>query len=227
MGTASGRNKEGNERDPHDYYPTPPWCVHRLLEKIDLNANGVWLEPAAGNGALVKATNNWFDTTGKPTPATWITNEIRQEESADYHRDFTALSTLKLFQEKEIDVFITNPPFALADIFLEHALRLRNASGEPPIIVMLLRLQWMATRGRAALMQQHTPTLAVLPDRPNFTTTGNGDMCEYAWHIWEHPKHKASTIMLNTTEVRQRRGLHKNIYVPLFETPKESLSLFG
>jgi len=225
MGTASGRNKEGNERDPHDYYPTPPWCIYRALEKIPLNPKGLWFEPASGNGALVHAVDQWCKDKGKTAPK-WMTNDIRHDAVADYYKDFTTISALKFYQDFDIDVFITNPPFALADRFLEHALKLHNAQGQPPIIVMLLRMQWMATHGRADMMQRHTPTLAILPDRPNFTVTGNSDMCEYAWHVWEHPDIDSKVIVLDATEARQRKGLNINVYPTLFKQMEKRQTLF-
>lgn len=208
MGTASGRNKSGNERDPHDYYPTPAWSIYRMLEKVSLpTKNSLWFEPASGGGALVNAVHSWCSTQHKDLPK-WMTNDIRSDAVADYYKDFSSYDVLSFYQEFDIDVVITNPPFALADRFLEHSLKLHNAQGTPPIIVFLLRMQWMATHGRALMMQQHTPTLAILPDRPNFTTTGNSDMCEYAWHIWNHPdvSYQERVIVLDATDVRERKG---------------------
>jgi hypothetical protein len=37
----------GAAREPADNYPTPSWCVRRLLEAVELPP-GRWLEPACG-----------------------------------------------------------------------------------------------------------------------------------------------------------------------------------
>jgi hypothetical protein len=66
------------------------------------------------------------------------------------------------------------------------------------------------------MMQRHTPSLAILPDRPNFTTTGNQDMCEYAWHLWEHPEYDQRVLILDATDSRLRRGLPTSVYANLF-----------
>ena len=42
----------GAVRNEHDFYPTPAWCVHRLLEAVPLPA-GRWLEPCVGDGAKI------------------------------------------------------------------------------------------------------------------------------------------------------------------------------
>ncbi len=222
MSSATTRNNPG--RDPYDYYPTPPWCVHRLLDKIGLPLIGTWFEPASGDGAIVRAVHSWCKDRNK-SPPLWITNDIRQDAQSHYNKDFSLLASLEFFQQSEFTVFLTNPPFSLADRFLEQALRLKGPHGRPPIIGMLLRLQWMETRGRAPLMQRHTPTLAILPDRPNFTVTGNGDMCEYAWHIWNHPDHEKEVMVLDTTDRRLRAGRPTHNYEQLFER-QEAKRLF-
>jgi hypothetical protein len=39
-----------------EFYPTPPWVVHRILGRLAL-PSGEWLEPSAGDGAIVRAVN--------------------------------------------------------------------------------------------------------------------------------------------------------------------------
>lgn len=48
--------KRGTKRVELDQYPTPKWCVHRLLEAVDLPA-GRWLEPCAGAGNIINAVS--------------------------------------------------------------------------------------------------------------------------------------------------------------------------
>ena len=46
----------GAERRPADFYATPHWTVRRLLEALPL-PGGVWFEPCAGEGDIIKAVN--------------------------------------------------------------------------------------------------------------------------------------------------------------------------
>jgi hypothetical protein len=60
--SAKGRGRhEGGE---HDYYPTPAWCVDRLLDRIgdrlmDSLENADALEPTCGDGAYVRTARLW------------------------------------------------------------------------------------------------------------------------------------------------------------------------
>ena len=45
-------------RRDRDYYPTPSWCVRALLETVDL-PTGTWLEPTAGDGAIIRAVDEY------------------------------------------------------------------------------------------------------------------------------------------------------------------------
>ena len=47
------RGKDEAMGGPREDYPTPRWCVDRLLERVDL-PGGEWLEPCAGHGAIVR-----------------------------------------------------------------------------------------------------------------------------------------------------------------------------
>ena len=48
----------GGKRQDLDVYPTPAWVVDRLLEVVDF-PGGRWLEPCAGDGAIMRAVNAW------------------------------------------------------------------------------------------------------------------------------------------------------------------------
>ena len=48
-----GISKEENE---FEYLPTPSFVVDRLIEEVEL-PGGIWLEPSAGNGNIIKAVN--------------------------------------------------------------------------------------------------------------------------------------------------------------------------
>jgi hypothetical protein len=55
----SATKRGSGVRTPDDAYETPAWCVQRLLEKLQL-PGGNWLEPGAGDGAIIKAVGCGF-----------------------------------------------------------------------------------------------------------------------------------------------------------------------
>lgn len=105
MSSTNRRDRGGEGRD---YFPTPAWCVHRLLEACPLSG-GDWLEPAAGDGAIIRAVNE------KRSNVRWWANEPHQKPVGIQARitslDFRAIDPAA---EAAVDVIITNPPFGLA-----------------------------------------------------------------------------------------------------------------
>lgn len=171
----------GGQRSEADFYPTPAWCVRRLIEAAAL-PGGHWLEPAAGRGDIIRAVDE------VRSDVTWTAVELRAEcrgvltaatgsASRVHIRDFTKLSRSEV---GSLDVVITNPPYSIAMEMLEHALTLSAAR-----VVMLLRLNFLASGARAPFMRRHAPDVYVLPNRPSFSGRGT-DSIEYAWFVW-HP----------------------------------------
>ena len=70
-------------RAAYDYYPTPAWCVRRLLEAVDL-PGGRWLEPAVGDGAIVRSVDAARDD------VRWTTIDVRPGLGADHCLDYTS-----------------------------------------------------------------------------------------------------------------------------------------
>lgn len=175
----------GGKRSEADFYPTPPWCVERLLEAVGL-PGGVWLEPAAGQGAIVKAVN------AMRTDVRWRVVELdarfepelaRQTGKREViTRSFLDVSPRDL--RTPLSVVVTNPPYSLAMPMIEHALGF-----DARFVVMLLRLNFLASAGRADFMRTHAPDVYVLPNRPSFSGAGT-DSIEYAWFVWHGRKHR-------------------------------------
>ncbi len=152
-------------------YPTPSWCVDRLLDEVDLPRSGHWLEPAVGDGAIVNAVRK------RPEYAEvkWYTNDVRPS-CGDVCSDFLTWSPSIL---SPYEVSITNPPFSLAREFLEVSRKISR------ITVMLLRINWLGSAERAEMFRAGgmPEQILVLPNRPAFVN-GKTDSCEYAWWIW-------------------------------------------
>lgn len=163
-------------RIPSDFYPTPAWCVRRLLEAVNL-PGGNWLDPGAGNGAIIDAVNCVRQD------VTWAAIDIRPEVEpyiVGAGANFMAADFLTLGYDKtalKFDVIITNPPYSLAQGFIEKSLQMANH------VAMLLRLNYLAGGKRVDFMRAMPPDVYVLPNRPSFTGQGT-DATEYAWFVW-------------------------------------------
>ena len=182
----------GAERRADDAYATPPWVVHRLLDDCALFREWLprnhgddvrWLEPACGDGAIIKAVAAWLGAKQGPR---WFANDIRQDAI-----DAVLASTHPSVKTRcgdflpdgwpgagRVDAVLMNPPFALAEEFVRVAL----ARTLGPVGV-LLRLGWLSSAGRAPLLRDQPPDVFVLPDRPSFTGHGT-DSADYAWFCW-------------------------------------------
>lgn len=193
--SATGRNLAGSERRADDFYSTPAWCVRALLRGVDLPRRK-WLEPCAGNGAIVRAVADEIDCID------WTLCELRGDElrmngallqtllcveDSEYQDvkgmhvgDFLTLPSFVAItgQPKRFDVCIGNPPYSLAQEFVNQAL------GCSRIVCFLLRLNFLGSQKRATWLRANTPSVLVLPRRPSFTDDNKTDATEYAWFCW-------------------------------------------
>jgi hypothetical protein len=163
-----------------DDYPTPDWCIRQLLREVQF-PGGNWLEPTAGDGSLIRAINNVRQD------ITWDTVELR-EACRDKLEEIPIINSITISDFLNIDpsyfsthfsAIITNPPYSLAMPVIQHSLKF-----DTDFIIMLLRLNFLATNVRAEFMRATTPDVYVLPNRPSFTGGGT-DSTEYAWFVWD------------------------------------------
>ncbi|MHA1813370.1 MAG: hypothetical protein ACTSYX_08045 [Candidatus Thorarchaeota archaeon] len=179
-------------RAKNDYYPTPAWCVHRLLDYLHkhqiLNLfptvkGEIWYEPCAGEGSIIKAADHWLLKNGQDLPV-WYANDIDEMHRA-------ALSKLVepegatigdcvdniAFETGACDVIITNPPFCQAQDIIEF----HSDWGAASHAFYLLRLNFLASKERHDFFTESLCEVFRLPNRPSFTSDGHTDMQEYAW----------------------------------------------
>lgn len=200
--SATGR---GGARVADDYYPTPPWCTRRLVEGVSL-PGGTYLEPAAGDGAIISEVQRL-----RPD-ITWGAVELREACRAQLGRlvhpqalvigDFLALGRAWAAHlppgQKPYTGVITNPPYAFAQEFIEASLQIAH------VVVMLLRINFLGSERRYQLLSEHRPDVYVLPNRPCFVG-GRSDATEYAWFIWG-PGQGGHLSILPLTSTEERRA---------------------
>jgi hypothetical protein len=163
----------GYERKPLDQYETPAWVTLALIPHLPVFTGKIW-EPACGSGKMVAALLQvGFDVVG-----TDITQGV------DFLDDPPELG---------VRAIITNPPYALAREFIEHALHIAGSR----IVAMLLRTDFDHAASRAHLFA-NCPMFAkkvVLTKRIRWFEDSNGSPSfNHCWMIWDQQHQGAPTL---------------------------------
>jgi len=136
----------GLARIANDYYPTPKWLVQAIISRLAVPHS--ILEPACGDGVIVDVLKESFPL------ATICASDI-----------VTGDDFLKTVPNPTFDLIITNPPFSLAQQFVDRAMLWRR--NEESQVAMLLRLNFLGARKRAAWWRSRPmPAVYVSPRRP-------------------------------------------------------------
>ncbi len=177
----------GGQRSPADYYPTPSWCVDRLLDAVGdrlfpLNgADPVFWEPCVGNGAIVNAVDAWAERHGWEPPR-WLLSDVEPRTPPEWDVFVhDAAKERPVERQLFVDVAITNPPFSQA---LEITVALLS---QAQAVVVLQRLNWLASEARLKFWRTYHCHVYILPNRPSFTDGGKTDSIEYAWFLFCAP----------------------------------------
>ena len=219
--SSTGRNKPGNERRADDFYQTPSWCVHRLLDYLELFERRKGrpirlIEPFAGDGAIIRAVKSYPGQ----QPTEIYLNELRESHRqmlsalqptrlvfGDF-RDPALARTLDELRWLGTNIIITNPPYSLA---MEAAQWCRRNADRS---FLLLRLSWAGTARRHAFMRANKPNMYIIPERPSFTGGGT-DSTDYAWfELAGEGSHHATTgqnAWLDRTPGAERKRCNEEI----------------
>lgn len=170
---ASSHSKDDRAND--DYYCTPPQAVEELLKRESF-CHYV-LEPAVGGGSIaaVLVDHDHKVQSMDIVDRGYIGTEVR---------DF--LTTTKDDLNFSPDI-ITNPPYALAKEFVEHAL---DISINGVKVAMFLKIQFLESKKRYELFKKYPPKkIYVFVNRVNCGKNGvfgkeSSAVC-YAWFVWE------------------------------------------
>lgn len=161
----------GKQREINDFYPTPEFATLSLLRQESF-VGDIW-EPACGDGAMSSPIERFGYNV--------ISSDIvdRGFRRAEYPVDF-----LHCFDKKVPNV-ITNPPYKLAQDFIEHSLD--NVITEKA--AFLLKLVFLESESRKSLFERRQlETVYIFRKRIAFGRNGekyhSGGMIAYAWYVW-------------------------------------------
>jgi|SRR5262252_370049 len=165
-----------------DCYDTPAVAVHALL-KVETLPRIIW-EPACGIGNIVEVLR----AAGHAVIATDLND--RGCPHSQSRIDF-----LLRCPSRNVQAIVTNPPFQLAEEFVEIAL------ARAPLVVMLLRLAFMESERRSNILEgRGLARVHVFRRRlPMMHRAGwegkkaNSGMA-FAWFVWDRNYHGPTTI---------------------------------
>lgn len=152
-------------RESMDNYPTPDIAVTSLIAREDFS--GIVWEPACGSGNIAKHF------------PTCIATDIRQDNIYG-ERGINFLTEFR-----QVDHVITNPPYSLAQQFVEHAIECAKIK-----VAMLCKLAFLEGKARYTLFQENPiKTVYVFSKRLPLTKEGDrrkqSSMIPFAWFVWE------------------------------------------
>lgn len=164
-------------RQKDDFYPTPPEATEALLDNERFDSV-VW-EPAAGDGAIAEVmTKHGYNVVASDLNDYGYckagTDFLMETRLPEVHRPVTSL--------------VTNPPYKLAEQFIQHAIRLGAIKH-----AWLLRLSFLeGVKRRTTLFEPHPPSRVHIFSsrltiwRGDEVRAGNGTTA-YAWFVWDKP----------------------------------------
>lgn len=155
--------------DGPDFYPTPPWATHALIQNEKF-VGDIW-ECACGDGTMSRV----LETTG---------NSVLSSDL--YDRGYGEIGTDFLNTNTEADNVITNPPFNSAEGFVRNGLKLAHRK-----FALLLRLAFLEGANRANTIFSVCPPsrVWVFSERITFYPAGavqrGSGTTAYAWFVWD------------------------------------------
>lgn len=183
--------------DGLDFYPTQPWPVRALLERVSVR--GVVWEPACGGGHIAEVLREGPEGAAR----TIISSDVYDYgyPLMNFECDFMTART-----GTTVRWIVTNPPFArrMAEKFTLRALERADN------VAVLCRLSWMEGVGRYETVFSGSPPtkIIVLSERlgfePGECPVGRAGMIPYAWYVWEGDSPDGRTSIEWTGSVRER-----------------------
>lgn len=155
--------------DGPDFFPTPAWATHALIENEPFQGD-IW-ESACGNGAMSEV----LERAGQRV----VSSDLYDRGYGDAGVDFLA-STRRAAN------IVTNPPYNAAEGFVESGLKAADRK-----FALLLRLAFLegANRQRTIFTEAPPSRVWVFSERITFYPAGavqqGSGTTAYAWFVWD------------------------------------------
>lgn len=189
----------GRKRNAQDYYVTPVHQIVDFLRAIDRDLSWSWagkevLDPCAGGDAkhpmsYPTALEQFCKEQGTKLKGL-TTVDIREDSLAQFEGDYLTSP----LDTPTPDIAISNPPFNLAQQFIDKAL---NDVADEGWVIMLLRLNFFGSDKRLEWWHGRMPVWTyVHSKRMSFTEDRKTDSIEYCHCMWQKGNHPRVTQML-------------------------------
>lgn len=180
-GTSLAGMSTTRERVQDDYYATPYEATKMLLDNVNFIGN--FLEPCVGGGHIAEIIKKYY-----PNNCIYGSDLVDRGYPNTLIADFLNYD----FLGQTFDNIITNPPYSLAQEFLEKGMEVINENGK---IAMFLKIQFLEGAKRREMFVKYPPKyIYVFSKRQNPWRNGSSvdekgkpwasTMC-FAWFIWE------------------------------------------
>ncbi|MEQ1864170.1 MAG: hypothetical protein ABL996_05900 [Micropepsaceae bacterium] len=161
--------KRRADLDGPDFFPTPAWATHALINNERFEGE-IW-ECACGDGSMAQV----LEQAGHQVFASDLYPRGYGEQGVDF-----------LASTRQTDNIVTNPPFNCAEGFVAQGLKLARRK-----FALLLRLAFLEGANRAeTIFLKHPPSRVwVFSERITFymkdaEKAGSGTTA-YAWFVWD------------------------------------------
>lgn len=155
--------------DGPDFFPTPRWATHALIDNEPFDGE-IW-ESACGNGAMSEV----LELTGQRVISSDLHDRGYGEGSVDF-----------LTSSRRAANIVTNPPYNAAEGFVEAGLKKADRK-----FALLLRLAFLegANRQRTIFTDNPPSRVWVFSERITFYPAGavqkGTGTTAYAWFVWD------------------------------------------
>lgn len=171
-GSAIANTSRVNDREDHDFYPTPKEATIALMDFLIfhnlISQNDTIWEPACGDGAMSKVLESY----GCKVYSYDLRDSGFGRGGVDY---------LSRTINVPINWTITNPPFKISESFIKKAVL------DSPNSAFLVKSQYWHAAKRRILFENHRPAYVLpLSWRPDFMggSRGGSPTMDVGWAVW-------------------------------------------
>ena len=180
-GTSLSGTSTTRERIENDYYATPYESTKALLDNVEFT--GDFLEPCVGGGHIIEVIKQYYPN--KDICCMDIVDRGYEDTLVDNFLEHD-------FKGQKFNNIITNPPYSLAQEFLEKSMKIIDKNGK---VAMFLKIQFLEGIKRKEMFKKYPPKyIYVFTKRQNPWRNGksvdekgkpwSSTMC-FAWFVWE------------------------------------------